>query len=716
MKYWLTFFLACFFFMSAHAQGQWSAVSPYGGVIRCGLSLGNDLLIGTESGIYKSTDGGLTYAPHSQSMPSGTIVSLVEDGNYLIACIFERGIYRSDDTGKTWSLVLAGRYQRQDGFGQSKIEKVGNTLVVRGYDNGDTLYLSNNHGDTWTRQFFNNSLFTNVYGRGNSLFTSNYNTLGAQEGLYRSDNLGQSWVPSFTGMPASTFIVHVIAFSDTLYALSKHMYRSVNGGQNWTQVTTDTLPGGINGYPFLPEWVGVSGRTIFGQTGGNALLKLASWTPGQSGWQSSNTGLPANGNTNTIFSHKGKTYLARLENFYQTSGPGQSWTIAPLEGVNAKPVKDLFAGDNTVLGTSTPFVLTGNFASAQWTPVNPGSILDDYDMFSIAKMGSNYVLGVNGAFGVLATYVSTNQGSSWTYAGIYDILPDAQFLPKNDTLVIYGSLGGDPTAFLANSSGAKITEFSSGLFGWSFDDEVPAMTTHKGDLYCVITSTTSGFSKIRKFDLPAANFWSTVNEKIDNAFFGATALVSQNDTLYLGMSNGGVKYSPDNGATWTDISGGLNGVVARQLYTFDGYIGMASTQGVYLLEPGKTTWKNISYNLPCGDIRKVQATPQFLWAISENGGAWRLVRNGNVAIDPKIQAVNFRVYPNPATDQLSLTFDADRPAAYKILDLAGKVVETGLLQMEKGTATLSLKQLPAGMYICQVSTGDQSFAAPFIKQ
>lgn len=711
------FLWLCFAALPLSAQ-TWQPLGPFGGLIRSAAVVDGSLLVGTNAGIYRSTDGGQTFSAWSQGLPAGNVIDLMQDGSKLYACVFEKGIYRSDDSGITWTQVLAGRYLRQDGFGQSRIQKAGTQIMVRNYDDfNDTLFFSGDAGATWTRRAVNGSLFNNIYAFGGSLFGyGNASVFGPQAGLYRSENLGQTWVFSGTGMPAGQYVGQMVNFGDTLYVLDSHIFRSVNGGTNWTQVTTDTLLTVGGAYAFFPEWFLKVGRTVYAQNGGNFNVKVATWTPGQARWQDSYTGLPTQGSTLNLYAAGSKVFLGRFEGIlYQTTGPGQPWTTASLQGINAIEHYDLFVQGNEALSTTATTVRSSSDAAGAWTAADPANISNQIRIFSIVKAGSNYVIGVENVFGVLDLYQAASPAGPWTNKGIYDIAPNARLLAKNDSLIVYGSLGGTPACFITNSQGVQLSEFNTGLFGFSFDDGVPAMTAHKGDLYCVITGFVNNFSKIRKYNLPAGTFWEQVAEKIDNQFFGASALTSWKNRLYLGMLSGGVKVSENDGAAWTDLSAGLNGAVVNQLYAFGDFLAAATNQGVFLLEDGENTWTDLSFNLPVADIRKVQASGQYLWALTDGGGIWRLLREGNVAADPDLAGPAVSLFPNPASDVIALRVDAPTGYAWEMLNLQGQRLLAGQALPGTGDLRISVGHLPAGMYYCRVQNENGRSVVSFVK-
>ncbi|MCB9236217.1 MAG: T9SS type A sorting domain-containing protein [Bacteroidia bacterium] len=78
-------------------------------------------------------------------------------------------------------------------------------------------------------------------------------------------------------------------------------------------------------------------------------------------------------------------------------------------------------------------------------------------------------------------------------------------------------------------------------------------------------------------------------------------------------------------------------------------------------------------------------------------------------------AAGFSVYPNPFRNELNIQVDAERPAqTFRIFDLRGKLWR----QVEAGkttTTTISMSDLPAGVYFILVDFGDENIARKLIK-
>jgi len=194
-----------------------------------------DLSVG--DGIYKSTDAGITWT-HLGLRDGQQIPALVvdpRDSNRLFAAVLghpyganaERGIFRSTDGGQSWTKVL---YQ-DDATGGSNIEM--------DPSNPNVLYAS--LWDSRLGPWEDKNMYT-----------------GPNSGLFKSTDGGDTWRPIMKGLPANIVQVNtavaasqpsrVFAVVGTtepgVYASGKGLgvFRSDDGGENWTRITEDGRP------------------------------------------------------------------------------------------------------------------------------------------------------------------------------------------------------------------------------------------------------------------------------------------------------------------------------------------------------------------------------------------------------------------------------------------------------------------------------------------
>jgi photosystem II stability/assembly factor-like uncharacterized protein len=198
-----------------------------------------DLSVG--DGIYKSTDAGKTWI-HLPGLRDGQQIPALaidpRDPNKVLAAVLghpygpsaERGVYRSTDGGQSWQRVIA------------KDENTGGSDVEIDPSNPDVVYAS-----MWEVR--------------EGPWEDNNEFNGSGGGLFKSTDAGITWHQLTNGLPKDLSQIYVaIAPSDPrrLYATlatasgKLSVYRSDDGGDNWTQATNDPRPSGRIGGGDLP--------------------------------------------------------------------------------------------------------------------------------------------------------------------------------------------------------------------------------------------------------------------------------------------------------------------------------------------------------------------------------------------------------------------------------------------------------------------------------
>jgi photosystem II stability/assembly factor-like uncharacterized protein len=199
------------------------------GLHRPDLSVGN--------GIYRSADGGKTWShlalDDAQQIPDLAVDP--KDPNRLFAAVLghpygpsaDRGIYKSVDGGRTWTAVLQGG------------ENTGGSSVKIDPSDANIVYaaLWNVRSGPWEDN--------NVYD-------------GTAGGLYKSTDGGEHWRQLKNGLPENLSQIDIAAAPSKpgrLYAMvatttpgeyssavGLGIYRSEDGGENWTRATLDPRP------------------------------------------------------------------------------------------------------------------------------------------------------------------------------------------------------------------------------------------------------------------------------------------------------------------------------------------------------------------------------------------------------------------------------------------------------------------------------------------
>jgi photosystem II stability/assembly factor-like uncharacterized protein len=251
----------------------------------------NDLLLGTESGLFFSRNGGrdwdveapslilgsvfaLSFSKDGQralastggglfsrdvnhlwrntqapwgALPGRTIVYSHQSGRFYLAG--NRGLYRSDDWGESWSSS-----------GNGLPEQLATELLVTQTD-PETLYAVVK-GSIWVSFDGAHSWVS----RGAESFQSSIDALAmdsrhpgrilatGRDRLFRSDDEGVGWHELGKPLPEVNTKVHAIAAGDEAIVLAtdRGLYRSTDNGDKWTLIT-ESVPGHLEAGPLVRD-------------------------------------------------------------------------------------------------------------------------------------------------------------------------------------------------------------------------------------------------------------------------------------------------------------------------------------------------------------------------------------------------------------------------------------------------------------------------------
>jgi hypothetical protein len=153
-----------------------------------------------EVGVYRTTNGGTSWQQLGGATLLGQkIISVVARGNTLFAASATGGLFRSSDTGATWSLVSGTAGLPTGGIGALNEDALSpNRLLIAVRGAAPKFLRSDDLGASWTdiTTGINNlttaSTMRIAAGAGSTLFVAVVNT-GVLNGVYRSSDLGVSW-------------------------------------------------------------------------------------------------------------------------------------------------------------------------------------------------------------------------------------------------------------------------------------------------------------------------------------------------------------------------------------------------------------------------------------------------------------------------------------------------------------------------------------------
>jgi photosystem II stability/assembly factor-like uncharacterized protein len=185
----------------------------------------NDSAFGqTNAGkIFLSHDLGDSWTRSDNGLPTNAIINaLALADNIVVAATEEQGVYISEDGLKSWHASNKGLPKR------SRISSLiyHHGLLFAG-TNREGVFISSDKGRTWksTGAIKNESIFC-FYSSGNDLL------VGAEQGIYRSDDNGNSWNQVSQGNQINSFS----SKGSVLYAATSHGILRSKNSVDWETV------------------------------------------------------------------------------------------------------------------------------------------------------------------------------------------------------------------------------------------------------------------------------------------------------------------------------------------------------------------------------------------------------------------------------------------------------------------------------------------------
>jgi photosystem II stability/assembly factor-like uncharacterized protein len=291
-------------------SGQWFSHGPDKGVYAVAVDPvnTNNVYAGTTDGVYKSTDGGESWAPSNNGIPVANVNDVVtvlalaidpQNSNIIYAGVNQAGnsnpatqLFKSINGGGTWAST--GLPEVQSGVMAIALDptSVGipgsqRTLYVGATGSSDNItigvYKSTNGGLSFVQ--INNGLGNKdiralaiVRGSPNIVYAGT-----AFGGVFKSTNGGTDWSAARNGLPVSgppnfhavrSLLLHPTVAS-TVYAATNGggVYKSTDGGVNWLGQNaglTDNQGTSLAINPTTPDtlYVGTSGGGVFKSANG----------------------------------------------------------------------------------------------------------------------------------------------------------------------------------------------------------------------------------------------------------------------------------------------------------------------------------------------------------------------------------------------------------------------------------------------------------------
>ena len=259
---------------------NWTTLSLPDGINSIAVAPNGNLFAGcsreyaANSGVYRSTDNGDSWAPVKEGFRVYASHNIVINGNGdIIVGTWGWGIWKSTDNGDTWT-------QYNSGLGHYYVRSMhitNNGDVYAGLSGGG-IYRSSDNGESWTQ------VGITVAGVKEIAINSNDDIFASVWGISRSTDLGITWEPINNGLGSYDVRALIVKnsngylFAGTNDHPNGTIFRSTDNGESWVRV--DNFPTGlaINGLT-----TGPSGEIVATGSGMGSICHIStddgvSWT------------------------------------------------------------------------------------------------------------------------------------------------------------------------------------------------------------------------------------------------------------------------------------------------------------------------------------------------------------------------------------------------------------------------------------------------------
>jgi photosystem II stability/assembly factor-like uncharacterized protein len=589
----------------------------------------------TGRGLYRSDDQGRSFVPMAKPgnlAAIGDVAVSPASADLLFAAPSASGLYRSLDGGRTWGPVGS--------FGRVRVLAVPRASHVVVADDVGGVHVSRDDGATWTAAQGLTAgdpitALASDPATGSAVFA------GTQSGLvYRSTDGGSSFVPVGSGVPAgavtSIAVSPSYATDRTVWLSSWHIgvFRSADGGATFVKRSTNLLPDPQAEENGAPDF----GRVVVGRT--------------------------ASGKT--------ALFVAGFHGLYRSTSGADSWREVETltDQITAFAVSPDYANDGTVLaGTYVKGVFASRDRGASWATADVGlGYLPGTDFAplqrvhclvyspDVARDGTVFLSSTAGVF------VSTDRGRSWSESSLGVSLGQPRF-----TIAVSPAYASDRTVFLGSSSGDVWRSQAGGLPGsWQ-----------------LLASTGS---------------------KVRSIVFSPGFATDR--TMFL-ADVGGVRVSRDGGVTWTSTGPTSISVLAiSPNHQVDGTLFAGTERGLFVTRDRGGSWTELTAPPLSTDslVEAVAVSPDYpvdgTVLVSVRGsGLFRSTDGGSsfVSVGSSLVAGNVQVQDFNAPTSAPLVFSPAYATDRTIFGFGA----TEVVRSTDGGSTWSVLRLPPASTLLQ---------------
>jgi photosystem II stability/assembly factor-like uncharacterized protein len=675
-------------------------------------------------GLYRSTDGGNSFTrigleehrvltrvvlhPTNPDIIFAASMGLPFERNQ------QRGLYRSNDGGKTWQQVLF--ISEQAGI---------TDLVIDPFDS-NVLYAAG-----WDR----------IRSNRESIIT------GPSARVYKSTDGGNTWSVIQNGLPQQDLGRIALAISQTtpgtvyvryvgINSQLQAIFKSTNAGASWQLININGLNTALGGFGWY------FGKLKLNPRNDNELyllgVSLYRRNPADGSWKIANTPDVHVDMHDLQITSSGNMYLATDGGIYKSTDSGFTWQdienipTTQFYRVAYNPHKpNIYYGGAQDNGT-----ISGNATSPDsWQRIYGGDGFlpvfhpKDSAMFFVETQNGGIAVTTDGG----KKFDNATKGIEQSDRRNWDM---PYLLSYHDPNVMYtGTFRVYRSPSSAAPSFAPISQdMTDGLVFHERHHNITSICESpfkKGLLY---VGTSDG--NVWRTEDDGAN-WSKISSKLPDRYVTSVkASPAFADVLYVTHSgyrdNESIPRfhrSRDRGAAWEDISKGLPNMAINDVLilpnTKDSVLFVATDAGIYASNDTGKNWQRLGSNMPfvpCFHlaINPVERTLMVgTFARSMMTYPLQQFSTGPLTKVLRTQAElsNLSLFPNPATDIIRIAWKScmGKPGLMRIYNLEGQLILENTLQNSSNSVSIDVSYMNSGTYFVSIQFGSIIRTKRFIK-
>jgi photosystem II stability/assembly factor-like uncharacterized protein len=648
------------------------------------------------TGMYKTTDGGYTWSHITISPePQGfSRIRYSEQNPNIVHASTVDGYYRSTNAGTSWSRVLNINFCYDLAIDPSNNSNVYVTYVggmSKSTNAGQSFFSIGTSGSGFPQADVGRISITVCPSSPTNLYVGvELDSTDGMLGVYRSLNGGLNWLnvsPDSNVLGGQGNYDNVIsaspANSNIVLFGGIRMWRTSDGGANWVR----NLDEDIHADQHAIVWKNAN-EVYVGNDGG-----LCYSTNAGLNWVSNTNLFPVTQYVNCDVGkiNRGVIYGGSRDNGLSgTTNGGLTWTVTKA-GDGSGIAIDPFLS-NIIYATSGAY--NGNFAwrnfkstdyGATWTEMTSPAFEPCTNSYTKVRTDGNINAKVY-LHGNGFVYVSTNRGDDWAKLNPVEFNASS-ILNINATRtqgVVYACLNANPP-----SASDKVKVYDGGVWyersaGLPVNSNIRMITVHQNNdniAYAVVNGLGAAGQKLFKTTNRGVN-WSNISGDIPNIPLSDVVTHPNDQTkLYLGTQVGGYR-SSNAGANWHRWN---NGIPDATVITEMSYIDSLSNNGKFYILAATygrgMIVREISGDDPIG-ITPISGNVPDRFALEQN-------------------------YPNPFNPVTNIKFDIPKAGNVKLVvfDIAGReVAELVNWELDAGRYNFDFNasNLASGVYFYRI--------------